>query len=83
MAVCGWEIGSSRSAIDQLRWHLVDPGDKTLPTHFMKVTNFKFHSSFHRSRCVGGDLAITWVAKNDLLIISDIAQYLLNAWRHS
>ena len=62
MEVCGWEIGFSRSVIDQLRWHPLDPGDKTPPTHFMRVANSNFQGSWRRITCVGGESASTWAA---------------------
>ena len=59
LEVCGCEIDLSQSVIDQLRWHLVDPGDKTQPTHFMRVTNSNFQGSWRRITCVGGESAIS------------------------
>ena len=83
LKVCGREINMTRLVIDQLRWEAVDRHDWTQPTHFMRISNFRFQGSFHCITCVGGESASTWIAQNYTYFVLYMGQYFSHAQRAS
>ena len=77
LKVCGREINISRLVIDQLRWEAVDRHDLTPPTHFLRISNFRFQGSFHCITCVVGESASTLIAQNYTYFVPYMGQYFL------